>query len=157
MRADLVAGLTILAVSSALLVFGGFLPLSALTSNRMGILWPLVILSVLVLLSWALVLLSLRKKGLSEEPPQSSAARRKIVFRIAAIASYIPLLSIFGFYLSAFVFSLVLPPLLGKAKWRVSAGFAIVFTLALWGLFGILMRQTLPVGYLWAAFLPADW
>jgi hypothetical protein len=158
MRVDLVAGVSTLAGCAALLVFGGFKSLETVINNRMGVLWPLLLIALLALLSCALVVRTLGKKALATEvPSDSNAGDKATAIRVAAVLSYVPALFAFGFYFSAFVFALILPPLLGKASWKAAAGFAIVLTLVLWSVFGILMRLDLPVGYLWSVASRFEW
>lgn len=149
-RADFAAGLVTVAGATGLYAFGGLPPLGGTGGNRAAAFWPTLMLGLLVLLGAALAVQAFvrRTRRVASVPLPGEPAPATVARNVAAILAYMPALFLLGFHVSAFVFALVLPPLLGGVRWRTSALFAVVFTAVLGAVFGVALRMDLPPGYL---------
>jgi Ca2+/H+ antiporter len=144
MRSDVVPGLLIAAGAVALYVGGGLAPVWGPGANRDASFWPFVMLLLLAVLGLALALQGLRR---SPQPltPKSARVRGRASGTIAVL-SYVPMLFVFGFYISTLAYAFALPPILGGVRWRSSAAFALLFTAVLYVIFTLGLRMDVPHG-----------
>lgn len=149
MKADLLAGCLIFAGAIALYAFGGLPPLGGPGGNRAAAFWPTLMLGLLALLGATLAVQSfLTQTRSSSVPLPTESAPSTVARNVCALLTYMPALFLLGFYVSAFAFALMLPPLLGSVGWRRSALFAVALTAIVWAVFGAALRIDLPAGYL---------
>lgn len=148
MKADLLAGCLIFTGAIALYAFGGLPPLGGPGGNRVAAFWPTLMLGLLALLGATLAVQSFVTQTRSSAPLPTESAPSTAARNVGALLTYMPALFLLGFYVSAFAFALMLPPLLGSVGWRRSALFALAFTAILWAVFGAALRIDLPAGYL---------
>jgi putative tricarboxylic transport membrane protein len=109
--------------------------------------FPLVLSAALAVVAGALLVRSRRADGVPPIPREATA-RGRLAATVGALAAYVVLFERLGFVLATVGMLAFLFAALGRYRWPVAVGTALVVTLAAWVLFDTWLHVRLPAGVL---------
>lgn len=109
--------------------------------------FPLVLSAALAVVAAALLVRSRRAKD-GPPIPREPTARGRLAATAGALAAYVLLFERLGFVLATVGMLAFLFAALGRYRWPIAVGAAVVVTLAAWVLFDTWLHVRLPAGVL---------
>jgi hypothetical protein len=109
--------------------------------------FPLVLGAALAVVAGALLVRS-RRADDAPPIPREATARGRLAATVGALAAYVVLFERLGFVLATVGMLAFLFAALGRYRWPVAVGTALVVTLAAWVLFDTWLHVRLPTGAL---------
>ena len=148
-RADLIAGIVLLAVSVLMLYQSSQLEMTYGKSIPGTGFLPFWLSIAMVILSVLLIVNSVRGKISSEKLGWPKGRGLSwILITLGGLGAYAVLVAIIGYILSTFLFLLVLVKMLSSYRWYSVVAFSVLTSFALYSVFAVWLNMSLPRGQL---------